>query len=430
MNAPFPNPASSQPETLAEWLAWLERPRCNQIKLGLSRMFDAANALHCRIFSCPVILVAGTNGKGTTVQSLSAIYQQAGYQVGSYFSPHLLCFNERIQVNGKPISDSALSACFAKVHQYCKDEETSYFEYTTLAALLYFSEQQLDLIILEVGLGGRLDATNIVDPSLSIITTVDFDHQAILGSSLEAIGREKAGIMRAGRPCVLSSADMPKTVYQQAKQLGTTLVQFERNYQIIRLADGKAFYQDGQGRITLHPNYQPEMQAGAVAAVRVLQDLLPLDNTAVEAGLESMQLWGRQTWLNLENGWKICADVAHNSQSVRYLAEKLAGRGWRGHILFSCLSDKDYASMIKVLLPYAKSWYIFPLSSPRALMPDIIAQEIQKQDADAKLQIHSSAEQVLAAVFSQQAPDELLICGSFHTVGEGLTVLKQHYRAQ
>lgn len=429
MNVLSPSTLQAKPNTLLEWLAWLERPRRNQMKLGLSRMQEAAKVLQCKTFACPVILVAGTNGKGTTVNALSAVYRQAGYCVGSYFSPHLERFNERIQINGTSISDNALSACFAKIREICKDDDLTYFEYTTLAALWYFSTKSLDLIILEVGLGGRLDATNIVEPTLSIITTVDYDHQAILGNSLEAIGREKAGIMRSGKPCILFS-EMPKTVYEQATRLGVHLMQSGKDYRTVRSESGMVLYRDEKGDIALNTDYHADMQAGAVAATRMLQNRLPVDDKVLEAGLASMRLHGRQTFLRLDNGWQVCLDVAHNPQSVAYLAEKLVRLNWRPHIVFSCLADKDSSRMIATLRPYAKSWQIFPLSSPRAEMPDIIATEIQSQDSNANIGIYDSAKNALRNLFTEYAPDTLLICGSFHTVGEGLSVLKQDYRAQ
>lgn len=430
MSVQLPKIQNKKPETLTEWLTWLEQPRQNQIKLGLSRMREAAQILSCAQFSCPIILVAGTNGKGTTVSCLSTIYQQAGYQVGSYFSPHLQHFNERIQLNGKSISDAKLTACFSKIYEHCQTAEISYFEYTTLAALLYFSAENPDVIILEVGLGGRLDATNIIEPSLSIITTVDFDHQDILGDSLNAIGREKAGIMRSEKPCVLSSSTMPHTVYQEATRLSVPVHQLGAHYHIKPLANGELEYQDAHSHFRLHPEYHPEMQAGAVAAVRLLQGMLPVRDHDIQFGLANMQLSGRQTLLNLDNGWQVCIDVAHNNQSVVYLAKKIARWKWRPQVLFSCLADKDLSKMIEALKPYAQSWYLFPLSSPRALSPDIIAKEIRKHDPNVKLYIYSCAEDAIANLFAEQTDKRLLVCGSFHTAGEGLAVLKQHYCAQ
>lgn len=427
MNAPLLEHSQAMPKTLTEWLVWLERPRTNQIKLGLDRMLAAANRLGCRLFSCPIILVAGTNGKGTTVSALNTVYREAGYRIGSYFSPHLECFNERIQINLQPISDDALSACFAKIYQQCDGFELSYFEYTTLAAMLYFKSEPLDVLIFEVGLGGRLDATNILEPTLSIITTVDFDHQAILGNSLEAIGFEKAGILRHKTACVLST-DMPKTVYQQAKRLEVKLLQLGKDYRIQYNPRCQPIYEDAWGSVSLHPEYHPEMQAGAIAATRLLHDKLPIHKGVLESGLKAIRLPGRQMFLELENAWQICLDVAHNAQSVRYLAQKMMDLDWRPHIVFSCLADKDYSTMIAALVPFAQSWQLFPITSPRALKPAMIAEEILRQDSTADLRIHSNATNALKALFFKESRSTVLICGSFHTVGEGMAALRPYYR--
>jgi dihydrofolate synthase/folylpolyglutamate synthase len=321
-------------DTLAEWLAYLETLHARPIAMGLERV----GAVHARLglsFDVPVIVVGGTNGKGSTCAFLEAMLRAGGYRVGLYTSPHLSRYNERVRIDGKAAEDSALVAAFAIVEQARTQASPAtpltYFEFGTLAALVLFRQAALDVLVLEVGLGGRLDAVNLVDPHVAVITTIDLDHQEFLGDTRAAIGAEKAGILRAGRPAVCGDPDPPATVIEHAARLGAPLYRIGREYGYVDERTQWRYRGPGGDRFglpipALRGRYQLANAATAIAALGSLAERLPLDAGAVRGGLAQVTLAGR--FQVLPGRPVIVLDVAHNPHAARALAATLGDMGF------------------------------------------------------------------------------------------------------
>lgn len=350
------------------WLAWLEA-RCAQqpIQLGLTRVREVAAHLDVLTRAVPVITIAGTNGKGSTVKALATIYQAAGFQVATYTSPHVLVFNERICINQQPIEDEALCEAFQAVYaaEQASQKVLTYFEFTTLAALWHFKCKQPDVIILEVGLGGRLDATNIIDPDLAILTTIDFDHQAFLGHTLEEIGFEKAGIFRPKQLAIFASPNPPHSVIQRAKELQAQLKRYQHDY-IDTVSDTYQFKSVDFEWKSKKPHLHHQAVSAAIMATRMLLEWLPVPEIAYEALVETT-LVGRLQWVPGEVDMLV--DVSHNPQSVRRLSDYLTTLTPKRqiHAIFSALKDKPVSEMIATLAQQVSVWHIAPLTGDRAL---------------------------------------------------------------
>ncbi|KTC65870.1 folylpolyglutamate synthase (plasmid) [Legionella adelaidensis] len=355
--------------TLVEWLNYLENRHPEEIRLGLSRVGEFARALNLIDWPIPVITVAGTNGKGSTVASLEAIYRSAGYRVGSYTSPHLIQFNERIRVNGNPIADEDLCFAFREIQKADCNEKLTYFEMATLAALWHFKQAKLDILVLEVGMGGRKDATNIIDADVAIITTIDFDHQEYLGATKEEIGYEKAGILKKNKILVYADEDPPQSVLQYAK---------EKNVRIYRLGEAYFFKKNDQFYIDcsftegglLKPLPLPQVNlkaaAAAVVASLLLKARIPIEFFDYQKAMQSVIISGRQQLLTKPK--PTIFDVAHNPQSVKLLAEFLKNFPIKGKIyaVFSALKDKDMYGLIDPLYNLVNFWYPAVLTGKRA----------------------------------------------------------------
>jgi dihydrofolate synthase/folylpolyglutamate synthase len=362
---------------LNAWLYLLENRHQDEIQLGLARIKTVANRLDlCRSNAC-VITIAGTNGKGSTVAVLDAIYNAAGFRVGRFTSPHLLRFNERICVNQVPITDEALCDAFRVIEHARQDVLLTYFEMTTLAALYYFKQYSLDVIILEVGMGGRLDATNIIDAIVAIITTVDLDHQNYLGSTIDAIGYEKAGILRANQPFIYADDNPPASVINKAYELETPLQCLGKQYSYYLKEDRfHVVLADGQCLSLPRPNINLKAAAAAVVVSDILNYRVPVTQEHLIEAMNTVRLSGRQQ-LVYSNAVTTLFDVAHNPQAVALLAEFLGNYPYTGivHAVFSGLKDKDLAGLIKPMLEYVDVWYLTTLQSKRA------ANELMLMDA-------------------------------------------------
>ena len=353
--------------SLNEWLYLLENRHQQEIQLGLTRVKAVAERLSLCKPDCVVITVAGTNGKGSTVAALNAIYSAAGYRVGTYTSPHLLVFNERICVNHQPISDEALCAAFAILEQARGDIHLTYFEMTTLAALYYFKQSVLDVVILEVGMGGRLDATNIIDADLAIITTIDLDHQEQLGETIEAIGFEKAGILRANQPFIYADSTPPNSITEHARALTTQMQCLGVDYSFkTTLNKLQVLRKNGETTHLPLPNINKKAAASAVVASDILLDKLCVNNALLALAMQSVVLHGRQQVVR--GVVTTVFDVAHNPQSVSLLAEFIKGYQPRGkvHAVFSGLKDKDLCGLISPMYSFVDFWYLATLTGKRA----------------------------------------------------------------
>lgn len=412
-------------KSLSSWLTWLEQWHPQAIELGLERVSLVGKRLGVLSFTVPVITVAGTNGKGSTVTALASCYAACGYNTGVYTSPHLLQFNERIKCNQKPVTDSVLCDAFAVVLESCQDITLSYFEFTTLAALWIFKQAALDLIILEVGLGGRLDAVNIVDSDVAVITTIDYDHQAFLGETRESIAYEKAGILRAKRPAVLMETDIPASLLSVIQVLEVKAYYYGRDYVTTVKENAWCFKQAAIhiDNLALRPQIPISNFATAIMTTQLLQERLPISEAALRQGILNFHLPGRCSLVKQLPD--VYVDVAHNSQSARrfrIFLDSVFQHG-RCYALFSALSDKAIENMILPFADLVDEWYIAPILHPRAkeinALFDIIL-NITHKPAIISDNLILAFEELLARASKH---DMIIVYGSFFTVGEILSSL-------
>jgi dihydrofolate synthase / folylpolyglutamate synthase len=411
-------------KTLQDWLDFCERLHPVTIDMGLERVREVADRLELR-FACPVITVAGTNGKGSTCAMLEAILLQAGYRTGVYTSPHLVHFEERCRLSGQSASAQALAEAFAVVDAARGEVSLTYFEFSTLAILWLMSRASLDAVILEVGLGGRLDAVNIVDADCAVITSIDLDHMALLGNDRETIGREKAGIMRAGRPVVVSDPVPPQSVVDHAQALGADLWRFGRDFNFS--GDKQQWSWAGRGRRysgmaypALRGANQLVNASGVLAALDALRARIPVTAQAVRNGLAMVELPGRFQIIPGEP--VLVLDVAHNPHSVAALAENLDAMGFYPitHAVFGAMADKDLQPMLQRLAPLIDRWYFTDLPLPRAASAAELQQAWQAQNArkDVAASVHGDPMAALQAAIAAADPaDRIVVFGSFYTVG-------------
>lgn len=408
-------------QTVTQWLEALEQRHPVSIDLGLDRVGLVADRLSLRQHACPVITVAGTNGKGSTVTTIAAIAQAAGLRVASYTSPHLVHFNERIRCNGECISDAALVHALNAVDAVREGVSLTYFEHTTLAALHWFKTINSDLLVLEVGLGGRLDAVNLVNPSISVITNVDLDHQAWLGNTRAEIAREKAGIMRANRPVILGELNPDEALFAAAESYCAGPV-YQRGRDFDWCDAGCREWQGLGHSLTELPmsSVLPENAATALAAIAALNEHagLSISLPAIRAGLSSAFIAGRAQRLSgLPATW---LDVGHNPHGVKRLWQQLGA--WpqgRTHAVFAMLADKDINEVIHLSLPFVNVWHVANLPGPRAFSASALADllQLQGQKLLSSLYVHDTVADALAVARQQASPaDRIVVFGSFLTV--------------
>jgi dihydrofolate synthase/folylpolyglutamate synthase len=415
---------------LDDWLAWQSTLHPREIELGLERVAEVWRRLRPGGLASRVVTVAGTNGKGSCVAMLEAIYRQAGYRVGAYTSPHLQRYNERIRIDGAQVDDARLCRAFERVDRARRGRALTYFEFGTLAALDIFARQPLDLVVLEVGLGGRLDAVNIIDPDVALITTVDLDHADWLGATRQEIGLEKAGIMRTGRPVVLAT-EMPESVYRYAQKLGAKVFMPERDFRVESGPQGFSWSGGARSYHALsHPALRGACQIRNAAAVLMagecLGDALPVDRTAIDRALQTLELPGRLQIL--PGSPRILLDVAHNPQAVQSLRdhlEELALSG-RWHAVFGILSDKDLTDILGIISPMIASWHLVDTPGPRGQSADRLLARMTELGIGRDLYRCGKLSEALdSAKRAVAAEDAILIFGSFLVVGEFLENLNK-----
>ena len=425
--------------TLDEWLAYIERQHPKSIDMGLERVREVAGRLGLGRPARHVMTVGGTNGKGSTVAFIEAIAGAAGWRVGAYTSPHLLAYNERVRIDGHDADDAPLVAAFEAVEAARGDTSLTYFEYGTLAALWLFERADLDLAILEVGLGGRLDATNLVDPDVAVITTVDLDHQDYLGGDREAIGFEKAGIARGWKPLVLGDDDPPSSVLRHAYAIGASALRIGCDF-FIGVAPGEAQEDSpaaGQWRWR-EVGYQVDLPlpklaapaqlrnaAVAIAALRALDQ--PLHDTAIVRGVAAADIAGRLQRFE-RDGIEVVVDVGHNPQAARELAAWLQASPVTGrtHAVYAALGDKDIVGVVAALAPAVDQWHLAGLAeqAPRGTDVDVFAERLAGTPAAAGTR-HADVASALNEVLRQTGQgDRVLVFGSFHTAAAALHRLR------
>ena len=414
--------------TLDDWLAYCEQLHPSAIDLTLERVRSVAQRMGLA-FTCPVITVAGTNGKGSTCAMLESILMEAGYHTGVYTSPHLIRFEERLRFDGKPVDAAELVAACALVEsaraQNNAEVSLTYFEFTTLAIFEVMRQRRLDVVILEVGLGGRLDAVNIIDPDCAIITSIDLDHTALLGPDREAIGYEKAGIMRTGKPVVVSDPLPPQSVLDRALEVGADLWRVGVDFNVS--GDKQQWGWAGRGRRyagMAYPALRGANQlinaSGALAALTALRDRLPISAQAVRNGFAFVELPGR--FQIIPGQPTLVLDVAHNPHSVAALAANLDAMGYfpTTHAIFGAMADKDLAHMFAKMGPLLDSWYFTDLPTPRAATGAALQTQWQAQNTrkDAFSQVFADPMAALQAAIAAADPtDRIVVFGSFYTVG-------------
>ena len=411
-------------QNLQDWLAHCERLHPRAIELGLERSQAVASRMDLR-FDCPVITVAGTNGKGSTCAMLEAIALQAGWRTGVYSSPHLVDFEERCRIRGEIVKPGDLIPHFERVEAARQQISLTYFEFTTLAIMSLMAASQLDLAILEVGLGGRLDTVNIIDADCAVITSIDLDHMELLGPDRESIGREKAGILRGGRPAIVSDPVPPQSVIDHATDIGADLWLLGRDFNFS--GDPQQWSWAGRGRRyagLAYPALRGANQlinaSGALAALASLRSRVPVTAQAVRNGLSMVELPGR--FQVLPGQPALVLDVAHNPHSVAALAANLDAMGFypTTHAVFGVMADKDLASMFRKMGPLVDLWYFTDLDTTRAakaidLQAFWRAQETRK---DVAASTHANPMEALRAAAATADPaDRIVVFGSFYTVG-------------
>ncbi len=419
--------------TLTEWLDYQQRVHPREIELGLDRVRRVWQALGAPPPASLVITVGGTNGKGSTVAFLEAMLAAAGKRVGAFTSPHLLRYNERIRIDGQDIDDATLVDAFARIEAARGDVPLTYFEYGTLAALLAFAAGALDVALLEVGLGGRLDAVNLIDADAAIVTTVDLDHQDWLGDDRDTIGREKAGIFRAGRPAIVGDPQAPRGLLDAATASGASLRRAGVDFRAVERGDAWRWIGwDDSGhakpslllpRPMLDAACQLDNASAAIAALFALRDRLGWDPAAIAAGVRDARVPARMQ--RFAGPVELVVDVAHNPQAARVLAAWLAAHpvAGRHHAVFGALADKDVGSVVGALAGIIDVWHLGGLEadSARGLDAAALRERMADKLATAPVDAHARIDDALDAAFATaRAGDRIVAFGSFFVAAAAL----------
>jgi dihydrofolate synthase/folylpolyglutamate synthase len=413
--------------TLAEWLAHCERLHPTTIELTLERVLAVKARLGLEL-GAPTIVVGGTNGKGSTCAMLEAMALAAGYRVGLHSKPHLVRFEERCRIGGASVDGGLLLPHFEAVERARGEISLTYFEFTLLAIASLFAATPLDLVILEVGLGGRLDAVNAFDGDCAILTSIDLDHMAYLGPDRESIGREKAGILRAGKPAIVSDPLPPQSVIEEAARIGADLWLAGRDFR--HSGDrqqwswsGRSLRLGGLAYPALRGANQLLNASGALAALESLHRVLPVSAQAVRTGLATVELPGR--FQIVPGSPTIVLDVAHNVHAVAALASNLDQMGFfaRTHAVFGVMPDKDIASILARMAPLVDCWHFTELPTARAASAAQLVEAFRRvaPSTNATVHVHADPVEALAAAAADADPaDRIVVFGSFFTVGSVL----------
>jgi dihydrofolate synthase/folylpolyglutamate synthase len=431
-------------ETLDAWLNAQQSVHPKSIDLGLTRVTKVARALGVDNAHCPVITVGGTNGKGSIVAHSDALLRAAGLSTGVFTSPHLVRYNERICIDGVEVPDAYLVSAFDRIEAARGDTTLTYFEFNALAALLLFADKRVDVAILEVGLGGRLDAVNLLDADVCVVASIGFDHRDWLGDTLEAIGREKAGIFRAGRPAVLGSPQMPSSIFEVIETLGAKPVVAGKDFTWAVHANGWNYRGPGLSLEGLPPAalggaIQFRNAATALAAVGSLGYGPRLTHDVVSEALRAVRLAGRFHIVPGPVEWIL--DVAHNEPAARVFADHLAARPSSGRTIavVGILGDKDSEAIGRLLRPLVDHWILCTIHEPRGLPAEELARRMKLGSAqgdmqrtapgdlrvDARIELAGSTEEGFAAAKALAVPgDRVIVCGGFNIVGSALRWLR------
>jgi dihydrofolate synthase/folylpolyglutamate synthase len=412
--------------TLADWLAYHEQLHPVAIELGLDRVRAVATRLGLLPTPAVTLTIAGTNGKGSSASLAAEIYRQAGYRTGRYLSPHLLRYNERVAIDGVEASDEALCAAFEAIETARAEISLTYFEVGTLAALWLFRQARVDIQVLEVGLGGRLDAVNIVDADCALITPIGLDHTDWLGPDRESVGREKAGILRSGRAAVCADPQPPHSIAAVAEETGASLIRSGIDYQF-KVDDQGWHWQRGSHEYSALPlpaltgAAQIGNAAGVLAAIDCLQPTLPVSGAAIRRALGAVRLRGR-----FEHIGDVILDVAHNLESAQVLADNLRTKpiAGRTRLVLAMFADKPVEAVCRVLAPLVDEAYVASLPPPRGM--DAVMLSRAAASAGMPVSVAESVEAALQAARTHtHAGDRIVVCGSFLTVAAAARMLDE-----
>ncbi len=418
--------------SLAEWLDYQQRIHPRSIELGLERVAEVWRRMGQPRPAPVVITVGGTNGKGSTLAFLEAMLEAGGKRTGAYTSPHLLRYNERVRVARADAEDVALVDAFARIEAARAELPLTYFEFGTLAALWIFSQSGIDVALLEVGLGGRLDAVNIIDANAALVTSIDLDHQDWLGNDRDSIGREKAGVFRAGRPAIIGTDEPPAGLLGEAERLGAVVYRAGRDFRAIRGESGWQ-WRSASSRVDLPwPGLAAPCQidnaAAAIAALHSLRDQLDWNPSALADGVRNAQVAARLQRLAIPGHAEVIVDVAHNPQAARVLAQWLASSPTAGRTLavFGALDDKDVAGIVTPLLTQIDQWLLTALDgqSPRGLTAASLYARVRTAAPSVAAGTHDNPRAALATARSVARPDDRIVAfGSFYVAAEVLAAM-------
>ncbi len=419
--------------TLSGWLTYIEQQHPSAVALGLDRVAEVWRRMGAAVFA-PVITVGGTNGKGSTCAMLEGILHAAGYRTGLYSSPHLLRYNERVRIGGRVAQDDALVAGFEAVEASRGDVPLTYFEYGTLAALWLYAREKAEVLVLEVGLGGRLDAVNIIDADCAVLTSIGIDHVGFLGDTREAIGAEKAGIFRAGRPAVVADRNPPRSLLDAAQRVGAHLLLIGRDFDCQSEAQQWQYRGLEGGRTVLaHPALRGSAQlrnaSAAIAALESVKPRLPVAMQDIRQGLANVSLPGR--FQVLPGRPQVILDVAHNPQAAQVLADNLGNGGYSPETIavIGMLGDKDAAGVAAALAGRITRWHVAALGGERGSDGRQVADAIRGMDAAVPVFLHESPGLAFAAARNAAGEnDKIVVCGSFLTVAEVMAAMESRGR--
>ncbi|NYT52757.1 MAG: bifunctional folylpolyglutamate synthase/dihydrofolate synthase [Candidatus Vesicomyosocius endoextente] len=390
--------------TLNDWLNYQENLHFKKIDLGLERVTKVYKKLFPKGVLFQVITVAGTNGKGSTVAFIDSIYQQSNFKVGKFSSPHILKYNERFVINGTQATDKKICSAFNKIEKVREKTSLTYFEFSTLAALIIFKLEKVDVAVLEVGIGGRLDSVNIVDNNVSVITNIDIDHVDYLGNTRELIGFEKAGIMRKNTPCICADINPPTSINQHAHKIKAQLEFVKQRY---------------TGDIGLISKHQQQNAATAILTVQKLNKTLPINTTEIKTGIKYVKLNARFQIESIHNKTFIF-DVAHNVAAVKVLSVELAKQKCPTIAIFSALKDKNIGSMISKISIIINQWLLVPLNVSRAISMQTLSNQF---GLDHNIQICNDMQDAINHVINDKQYQRIVIFGSFYVVANALKIL-------
>lgn len=420
------NPPLPRFNNLNEWLAWQEKLHFTSIELGLARCRQVAEAMQLFPPAYFVVSIAGTNGKGSSAVMLEQILRAAGYRVGLYTSPHLVRYNERIRINGIEVSDRDLCSAFASIDEARADISLTYFEFATLAAMQLFQQNNIDIAVMEVGLGGRLDAVNMLDADISLISTIDIDHEQWLGHDRGTIAREKAGIFRSRRPAVCADPNPPSTLLETADVVGANLLRSGHEFSHERAGDSWS-WRSGMiqyERLPLPGNqgWQVQNASGVLMVLTAISEYFPVDQQVVFSSLRNFNMPGRFQLIPGKNA-TIILDVAHNRQSAAMLAAniKTLSTSGRTRMVLGMLKDKNHAAFIKELSAFVDDWYLATLDDARGASSQDLAGVIHSAAIDGVVYEFSHLKNALIAAQNDTTKgDCIIITGSFVTVSHAI----------